>query len=116
MITDNFLSQDNQIIVTVWVFPFDDDTTARAVTSLFQSEFKELGCWAPDTGAGSTACRGNVRAAKQWQSVAPDHRYVLVAHAMYVNRTSDASIGPWLRAAVTKATYEAGPLNYEGNQ
>jgi serine/threonine protein kinase len=113
MIVANFVDDSNEIIATVFVFPFTDDETAGVVHDKIQAmDYLDLGCWDPNSGTGAGACDGNVSDAEQWQQTGVDHRYVIVSQAMYLSLTSDDSVAPWLKSAVNEAVDAAGPHNY----
>jgi serine/threonine protein kinase len=113
MIVANFVDDSNQIIATVFVFPFSDDETASVVRDKLQAmDYLDFGCWDPSSGRGAGACEGNVSDAEQWQQTGVDHRYVIVSQAMYLSLTSDDSVAPWLKSAVNEAVDAVGPHNY----
>ncbi|MFD1049433.1 hypothetical protein ACFQ1S_29820, partial [Kibdelosporangium lantanae] len=113
MVTGDFLSHDDHVLVSVQVYAFEDTGAADAVyEKLDAAQSVYFGIWCPTSGTGSSACKGDRSRATRSTYIGQHRRYVVSAYAVYVNLTSDPSVKPWLDSAANEAVTSVGPQNY----
>jgi hypothetical protein len=113
------VTSDSDILVSVQIFAFNDESTAKTVYADFPSNKSwDFGIWCPKTGHGANPCSANADYSGAYKSewISQDYRYVIEATAMYTDMTSDSSVGAWTSAAAKEAVDEAGPTYYISSQ
>lgn len=113
------VTSDSDILVSVQIFAFSDESTAKTVYADFPSNKSwDFGIWCPKTGHGANPCSANADYSSAYKSewISQDYRYVIEATAMYTDMTSDKSVEAWTSAAAKEAVDEAGPTYYISNQ
>lgn len=113
------VTSDSDILVSVQIFAFDNDSTATTVYNDFPSNKSwDFGIWCPKTGDGANPCSSNADYADAYKSewISQDHRYVIEATAMYTDMTSDSSVEAWTSAAAKEAVNDSGPAYYISSQ
>ena len=113
------VTSDSDILVSVQVFAFSDEATAKTVYADFPSNKSwDFGIWCPKTGHGANPCSSNADYADAYKSewLSQDYRYVIEATAMYTDMTSDSTVQPWTSAAAKEAVDESGPTYYIASQ
>ena len=116
--SDTVNSKDD-ILVSVQVFAFKDEATAKAVYADFPSDKSwDFGIWCPKSGDGAKPCATNADYDDAYKSewLGQDYRYVVEATALYTNLTQDSTAQPWTSAAAKEAVDEAGPDYYISSQ
>lgn len=113
------VESDNDILVSVQIWPFPDAATADKVEkALAKVSSKQFSIWCPTTGPGAAPCNSqNYYSAATWWSLQSDYRYVIEATAVYTNMTQDTSVAyKWEKTATAEAIKESGPQVYAGEQ
>lgn len=113
------VTSDENILVSVQVFAFQDEATAKTVYEDFPSDKSwDFGIWCPKTGDGAKPCASNADYTDAYKSmwIGQDYRYVIEATALYTDLTSDSSVQEWTSAAAKEAVDEAGPTYYIASQ
>ncbi len=113
------VSSNNDILISVQIWPFPDATTATAVEkALAAASNKQFSIWCPTTGPGAAPCNSqNYYSAASWWSLQSDYRYVVEATAVYTNMTQDTSVAyKWEKTATAEAIKESGPQVYAADQ
>src|SRR5262249_3775123 len=106
---------NNEILVSVQVFPFTTSDTAVQVFDSFTANGGwDFGIWCPYTGAASTDCSAGYQHAARRDQIRHDHRYLIAATALYTNETPTPSGSQWIAPAVQQAVDPAGPENNPG--
>jgi hypothetical protein len=111
------VSSNNDILVSVQVWPFPDAATATKVEkALAKVSSKQFSIWCPTSGPGAAPCNSqNFYSAATWWSLQADYRYVVQATAVYTNMTQDSSVAyKWEKTATAEAVKEVGPQVYAG--
>jgi hypothetical protein len=113
------VTSDENILVSVQVFAFKDEATAKTVYADFPSNKNwDFGIWCPKSGDGAHPCANGADYQDAYQSewIGQDHRYVIEATAMYTDLSQDSSVGPWTSAAAKEAVNDSGPAYYISTQ
>ncbi|MBR7835118.1 hypothetical protein KDL01_17725 [Actinospica durhamensis] len=113
------VSSNNDILVSVQIWPFSDTATADKVErALADVSTKQFSIWCPTTGQGAAPCNSqNYYSAASWWSLQSEYRYVIEATAVYTNMTQDTSVAyKWEKTATAQAIKEAGPQVYAADQ
>jgi len=109
------VSSNNDILVSVQIWPFADAATADKVEkALAKVSSKQFSIWCPTSGPGAAPCKSqNYYSAATWWSLQSSYRYVVEATAVYTNMTQDTSVAyKWEKTATTEAVRESGPQVY----
>lgn len=109
------VSSNNDILVSVQIWPFPDAATADKVEkALAKVSSKQFSIWCPTSGPGAAPCNSqNYYNAATWWSLQSDYRYVVEATAVYTNMTQDTSVAyKWEKTATSEAVKESGPQVY----
>jgi hypothetical protein len=112
-------TSDDDILVSVQVFAFNDASTAQTVYADFPSSKSwDFGIWCPKTGDGANPCSTNADYTDAYKSewISQDYRYVIEATALYTDLTQDSSVQEWTSAAAKEAVNDSGPAYYITNQ
>ena len=115
------VTADNDVLVSVQIFPFDDSATAEQAYTSFQGFFNshswDFGFWCPTSGTGHNVC-GNpgYQSAEVGGSIDQQYRYVVEASAVYTDLSDGTSTGVWTKSAAAAATSSCGPSYYVENQ
>jgi hypothetical protein len=113
------VTSDENILVSVQIFAFKDEATAKTVYADFPSTKNwDFGIWCPKTGDGAHPCANGADYQDAYQSewIGQDYRYVIEATAMYTDLSQDSSVGPWTSAAAKEAVNDSGPAYYISTQ
>lgn len=113
------VESDNDILVSVQIWPFPDAATADKVEkALAKAGSKQFSIWCPTSGPGAAPCNSqNYYSAATWWSLQSDYRYVVEATAVYTNMTQDSSVAyKWEKTATAEAVKESGPQVYADDQ
>ena len=113
------VSSNNDILVSVQIWPFSDTATADKVEkALADVSTKQFSIWCPTTGQGAAPCNSqNYYSAASWWSLQSEYRYVVEATAVYTNMTQDTSVAyKWEKTATAEAIKEAGPQVFAAGQ
>jgi hypothetical protein len=113
------VDSNDDILVSVQIFAFDDATDAAAVYAAFPSDASwDFGIWCPQSGDGANPCSTGADYQDAYKSewLAQDHRYVIEATALYTDLAQDGSVEQWTSAAAKSAVDSVGPAYYISNQ
>ena len=113
------VSSNNDILVSVEIFAFDDAATATSVYDSFPANGSwDFGIWCPKTGYGANPCSANADYQDAYKSswIEQDYRYVVEATALYTNLSQDSSAKEWTSSASDQAVTAAGPAYYISTQ
>lgn len=104
---------ENPVYVSVQVFAFPDEPTARDAFEYLKGEPRwHLTIWSALDGGGLAPCPDKVYRSYRWSHSWLRHRYVTVTLAYRADLTNDSSIRPWLTAAARRAAIAAAPQNH----
>lgn len=107
------VTSTSDILVSVLIFPLDSAASARQVYDSIQAESSwDFGIFCTRSGDGAEPCKGDYRAARRYQYMATQHRYLIEATALYTDLTSDSAVLPWIQAAAYRADEVCGPAYY----
>jgi Zn-dependent protease with chaperone function len=116
--TGKSITANNQVLVSVQIFPFaDEDTADQAYDALTGSDSWGYALWCAPSGPGSLPCASDARTAtdrskaEKDQFLQEDHRYLVEAEAIYTNLTASKIVRPWVDAAALQAATTSGPQN-----
>jgi hypothetical protein len=112
-------TSDDDILISVQVFAFKDEATAKTVYADFPSNKSwDFGIWCPKTGIGANPCSANADYSDAYKSewIGQDYRYVIEATALYTDMTSESSAASWTSSAAQKAVNSSGPVYYISTQ
>lgn len=112
---ENGASYRNDVLVSVQVIAFESASTANQVYQFIRENTLLYGIWCPPNGDGSATCAPGYATATKSQWEGPNHRYLILATALYTDLSSDSTVFPWVNAAAQKADEVCGPQNYAGN-
>ncbi|MCA1189828.1 MULTISPECIES: hypothetical protein [unclassified Saccharopolyspora] len=113
-IDDDTAGDDEQVVVTVQVVPFDTAADARGARSSIAANSRwDFGTWCPGSGSGQDVCSTGYSAARKHLFMRHDHRYLIGVSAVYANLSSTAAAEPWLTEAAAAAVSASGPRNHE---
>ena len=116
--TGKNITANNQVLVSVQIFPFADENTAdQAYDTLSGSDSWGYALWCAPSGPGSLPCVTDARTAtnrskaQKDQDLQEDHRYLIEAEALYTNLSASKIVRPWIDAAAVQAATSSGPQN-----
>ena len=113
------VNSNDDILVSVQIFAFNDAATAKAVYAAFPANGSwDFGIWCPKTGYGANPCSTNADYQDAYKSdwIGQDYRYVVEATALYTNMSTDSSNKAWTSAAADEAISATGPEYYISTQ
>jgi hypothetical protein len=113
------VTSTDDILVSVQVFAFKDEATAKAVYADFpSSESWDFGIWCPKSGDGANPCSADADYQDAYKSewIGQDYRYLIEATALYTDMSQSSSVKDWTDAAAKEAVNDAGPAYYISSQ
>ncbi|MEV0648089.1 protein kinase [Phytomonospora sp. NPDC050363] len=89
-----YLDEGADVLVTLMIMPLESDGAAEAAYERVNDAYvDDWSRWCPSTGPGWNPCEGDAGAASERGQIAADHRYLILARAIYTDLrdTSDDS-------------------------
>jgi hypothetical protein len=116
--TGKNINANNQVMVSVQIFPFADENTAdQTYDALTGSHSWGYALWCAPSGPASLPCISdastatNRSKAQKDQFLQEDHRYLIESEALYTNLTASKIVRPWVDSAALQAATTSGPQN-----
>jgi hypothetical protein len=112
LVTGPAVTPNNNMLVSVQVFPFTTAGAASAAYSFLRDKGSwDFGIWCPLQGAGQSVCAPGYANARKYEYMRVWHRYLIEATALYVNLTTDAQAANWVNPAAEEGSRVCGPAD-----